>query len=159
MEMDNEGIIVGVVCVYFNRVVDCVKYFKVVNRFDISVVLVVIGFFIGQVFFKICLEEIKMVVVDGVKEIDIVINRQFVLEGNWRGVYDEVRMMREVCGEVYMKIILVIGELGFMVNIYKVSMVCMMVGVDFIKIFIGKEGVNVILLVVFVMVRVIREFY
>lgn len=47
MEMDNEGIIVGVVCVYFNRVVDCVKYFKVVNCFDISVVLVVIGFFIG----------------------------------------------------------------------------------------------------------------
>lgn len=100
-----------------------------------------------------------MVVVDGVKEIDIVINRYFVLEGNWKGVYDEVRMMREVCGVVYMKIILVIGELGFMVNIYKVSMVCMMVGVDFIKIFIGKEGVNVILLVVFVMVRVIREFY
>lgn len=35
----------------------------------------------------------------------------------------------------------------------------MMVGLDFIKILIGKELVNVIFLVVLVMVRVVRDYY
>lgn len=35
----------------------------------------------------------------------------------------------------------------------------MMVGLDLIKILIGKELVNVIFLVVLVMVRVVRDYY
>lgn len=159
MEMDNEGITVGAVCVYPNRVADCVKYLKAANRPDIPVASVATGFPTGQVPLKTRLEEIKMAVADGAKEIDIVINRQFALEGNWRGVYDEVRMMREACGEAHMKTILATGELGSMVNIYKASMACMMAGADFIKTSTGKEGVNAILPVALVMVRAIREFY
>lgn len=159
MEMDNEGITVGAVCVYPNRVADCVKYLKAANRPDIPVASVATGFPTGQVPLKIRLEEIKMAVADGAKEIDIVINRQFALEGNWRGVYDEVRKMREACGEAHMKTILATGELGSMVNIYKASMACMMAGADFIKTSTGKEGVNAILPVALVMVRAIREFY
>lgn len=159
MEMDNEGITVGAVCVYPNRVADCVKYLKAANRPDIPVASVATGFPTGQVPLKTRLEEIKMAVADGAKEIDIVINRQFALEGNWRGVYDEVRKMREACGEAHMKTILATGELGSMVNIYKASMACMMAGADFIKTSTGKEGVNAILPVALVMVRAIREFY
>lgn len=159
MEMDNEGITVGAVCVYPNRVADCVKYLKAANRPDIPVASVATGFPTGQVPLKTRLEEIKMAVADGAKEIDIVINRQFALESNWRGVYDEVRMMREACGEAHMKTILATGELGSMVNIYKASMACMMAGADFIKTSTGKEGVNAILPVALVMVRAIREFY
>lgn len=159
MELDNEGITVGAVCVYPNRVADCVKYLKAANRPDIPVASVATGFPTGQVPLKTRLEEIKMAVADGAKEIDIVINRQFALEGNWRGVYDEVRMMREACGEAHMKTILATGELGSMVNIYKASMACMMAGADFIKTSTGKEGVNAILPVALVMVRAIREFY
>lgn len=159
MEMDNEGITVGAVCVYPNRVADCVKYLKAANRPDIPVASVATGFPTGQVPLKTRLEEIKMAVADGAKEIDIVINRQFALEGNWRGVYDEVRMMRKACGEAHMKTILATGELGSMVNIYKASMACMMAGADFIKTSTGKEGVNAILPVALVMVRAIREFY
>lgn len=84
MEMDNEGITVGAVCVYPNRVADCVKYLKAANRPDIPVASVATGFPTGQVPLKTRLEEIKMAVADGAKEIDIVINRQFALEGNWR---------------------------------------------------------------------------
>lgn len=52
-----------------------------------------------------------------------------------------------------------IGEFGIFINVYKVSMIVMMVGLDFIKIFIGKEIVNVIFLVVIVMLWVIRDFF
>lgn len=44
------------------------------------------------------------------------------------GVYDEVRQMREACGEAHLKTILAVGELGSLVNVYKASMVCMMAG-------------------------------
>ena len=159
MEMENEGISVGAVCVYPNRVADCVKYLKAANRPDIPVASVATGFPTGQVPLKTRLEEIKLAVADGAKEIDIVINRQYALDGNWRGVYDEVCLMREACGEAHMKTILATGELGSMVNIYKASMVCMMAGADFIKTSTGKEGVNAILPVALVMVRAIREYF
>ncbi|XP_061173031.1 deoxyribose-phosphate aldolase-like [Saccostrea echinata] len=159
VEMENEGISVGAVCVYPNRVADCVRFLKASNRPDIPVASVATGFPTGQVPLKTRLEEIKMAVADGAKEIDIVINRQYALEGNWRGVYDEVCMMREACGEAHMKTILATGELGSMVNVYKASMACMMAGADFIKTSTGKEGVNAILPVALVMVRAIREYY
>lgn len=44
------------------------------------------------------------------------------------GVYEEVRMMKEACGEAHLKTILATGELGNLVNIHKASMVCMMAG-------------------------------
>lgn len=91
-------------------------------------------------------------------EIDIVINRTMALQGNWRGVYDEVKQMKEACGTAHMKAILGVGELGTMENIYKASMVCMQAGSDFIKTSTGKESVNATLPIGLVMVRAIREF-
>ena len=44
------------------------------------------------------------------------------------GVYDEVRLMKEACGEAHLKTILATGELGSFANIYKASMTCMMAG-------------------------------
>jgi deoxyribose-phosphate aldolase len=44
------------------------------------------------------------------------------------GVYEEVKLMREACGEAHMKTILATGELGSLANIHKASMVCMMAG-------------------------------
>lgn len=48
---------------------------------------------------------------------------------------------------------------GTLTNVYKASLVAMMAGSDFIKTSTGKEGVNAILEVGFVMARAIREFY
>ena len=64
------------------------------------------------------------------------------LQGNWMGVYDEVKQMKEACGAAHMKAILGVGELGTMENVYKASMVCMQAGSDFIKTSTGKESVN-----------------
>ena len=44
------------------------------------------------------------------------------------GIYDEVKLMREACGEAHMKTILATGECGSLVNVYKASLVCMMAG-------------------------------
>ena len=104
------------------------------------------------------LKEIEYSVADGADEIDIVISRRQVLEGNWRALYDEVKAMREACGEAHIKTILATGELGTLSNVAKASMVCMMAGADFIKTSTGKESTNATLPVSLTMVRAIRDY-
>merc|ERR1712226_897123 len=102
----------------------------------------------------------KQAIEDGATEIDIVIPRASVMDGDWQNVYDEVKQMKEACGpDVHMKSILAVGECATYENVYKASLVCMMAGSDFIKTSTGKEGVNATLAVSLVMVRAIREFY
>jgi len=46
------------------------------------------------------------------------------------GVYEEVRAMREACGDAHMKTILAVGELGTLANVYRASLTCMMAGMQ-----------------------------
>jgi len=125
---------------------------------QIPVAAVATGFPSGQYSLSTRLEEIKLAVAAGAREIDIVINRQLALEHRWDELYNEVVAMKEACGPAHMKSILAIGELGSMNNVYKCSLVCMMAGSDFIKTSTGKESVNATLAVGLVMCRAIREY-
>lgn len=116
------------------------------------------GFLVGFNLYVLKFKEIEVLVCDGVVEIDIVIICEYVFIGNWEVFYCEMCDFCQVCGDVYVKVIFVIGELKILCNVVKVLMVCMMVGVDFIKIFIGKESVNVILLVLLVMLCMICQY-
>jgi len=159
MDMVDEGITTGAVCVYPNRVAECVQLLKKYKAEQIPVAAVATGFPSGQYSLSTRLEEIKLAVAAGAREIDIVINRQLALEHRWEELYKEVVAMKEACGQqVHMKSILAIGELGSMNNVYKCSLVCMMAGSDFIKTSTGKEGVNATLPVGLVMCRAIREY-
>lgn len=44
------------------------------------------------------------------------------------GLYEEIRLCRDACGEAHMKTILATGELGSLANVYKTSMIAMMAG-------------------------------
>ena len=104
------------------------------------------------------LAEISYAVGKGAGEIDIVITRAHVLNGNWEALYDEVRQMRETCGDAHMKAILATGELKTLTNAYKASMVAMMAGADFVKTSTGMEAVNATLPVSLTMVRAVRDY-
>lgn len=104
------------------------------------------------------LAEIKASVAAGAEEIDIVISRRHVLEGNWQALYDETRAYREACGDAHLKTILATGELPNLREVYRASMVCMMAGADFIKTSTGKESVNATLPFGLVMARAIRQY-
>ncbi|XP_064542845.1 deoxyribose-phosphate aldolase-like [Drosophila montana] len=148
------------VCVYPARVANAHKTLKRYGKLkDISIAAVATGFPTGQYGLKTRLEEISYAVDAGATEIDIVINRQLALVGDWQGVYDEVVLMRQACGtRAHLKTILAVGELGSMENVYKASMVCMLAGADFIKTSTGKEAVNATLPVGLVMIWAIQEF-
>lgn len=155
--MEEAGITCGAVCVYPGRVEGAVNTLKKIGA-EIPVAAVATGFPSGQYHLKTRLEEIRLTVADGASEIDIVINREMALTGNWQGLYEELKAMREACGNAHLKAILAVGELGSLTNVYKASLVAMMAGADFIKTSTGKEGVNAILPVGVVMCRAIREY-
>lgn len=145
----------GAVCVYHEMVSTAVRALEGTN---IPVAAVAAGFPHGLSPLPQRLAEIRASVADGAKEIDIVITRAHVLTGNWQALYDEVRQMREACGDAHLKSILATGELATMKNVAKASMVAMMAGSDFIKTSTGKEAVNANLNVSLVMLRMIREY-
>ena len=124
----------------------------------IPVAAVSTGFPAGLSPFPQRIEEIHASVAAGAEEIDVVITRAHVLTENWSALYDEVRTMREACGDAHIKTILATGELATLRNVARAALVCMMAGADFIKTSTGKEAVNATLPVGLAMCRAIREY-
>jgi len=146
---------VGAVCVYPTMVPAAVAALK---GSGIPVASVATGFPTGLTPLPQRLAEIRYAVGEGAGEIDIVINRALVFDGEWQALYDEVSAMREACGEAHLKAILATGDLKTLRNVYKASMVSMQAGADFIKTSTGKEDVNATLPVSLVMIRALRDY-
>lgn len=153
--MSGETLHVGAVCVYHSFVEAAVRHLQGTG---IPVAAVAAGFPHGLSPFRERIHEIQASVAAGAKEIDIVINRQLVLNNQWQELYDEVQQFREACGDAHLKSILATGELGTLTNVAKASMVCMMAGSDFIKTSTGKESVNATLGYGLTMTRCIRQY-
>ena len=146
----------GAVCVYHDMIAPAVTALK---GSGIPVAAVSTGFPAGLSPFGLRVAEIGESVEAGAEEIDIVISRRHVLEGNWQALYHEMREFRAACGSAHVKAILATGELGSLRNVARASLVCMMAGADFIKTSTGKEAVNATLPVSLVMIRAIRDYY
>jgi deoxyribose-phosphate aldolase len=146
---------VGAVCVYPTMVAPAVK---ALAGSGIPVASVATGFPAGLTPLPQRLAEIRYAVGEGAAEIDIVISRAHVLTQNWQALYDEVKAMREACGDAHLKAILATGDLKTLRNVYKASMVAMQAGADFIKTSTGKEDVNATLPVGLTMLRALRDY-
>ena len=151
-----EGLTTGAVCVYHDMVATAVDALR---GSGLPVAAVSTGFPAGLSPFPLRIAEIGESVAAGAREIDIVITRRHVLQGNWQALYDEMREMRAACGEAHIKAILATGELGTLRNVARASLVCMMAGADFIKTSTGKESVNATLPVTLTMIRAIRDYH
>lgn len=145
---------VGAVCVYHAFVETAVK---ALEGSGIPVAAVSTGFPAGLSPLETRVEEIRRSVNAGAGEIDIVITRSHVFNGEWNALYDEVAAFKEACGAAHMKAILGTGDLLTLRNVARASHVAMGAGADFIKTSTGKEAVNATLPVSLVMVRAIRE--
>jgi len=146
---------VAAACVYPTMVAPAVK---ALEGSGIPVASVATGFPAGLAPLPMRLSEIRYATGEGAREIDIVITRHHVLRQEWNALYDELRAMREACGEAHMKAILATGDLATLRNVYKASLVAMMAGADFIKTSTGKEEVNATLPVSLIMLRALREY-
>ena len=147
---------VGAVCVYHVFVETAVK---ALEGSGIPVAAVSAGFPAGLSPLAERMAEIHRSVEAGAQEIDIVITRAHVFNGEWQALYDDVAAFNEACGpNIHMKAILGTGDLLTLRNVARASWVAMMAGADFIKTSTGKETVNATLPVSLVMVRCIRDY-
>ena len=147
---------VGAVCVYHAFVETAVK---ALEGTKIPVAAVSAGFPAGLSPLAERVAEIHRSVEAGAQEIDIVITRAHVFNGEWQALYDEVAAFKEACGpHAHLKAILGTGDLLTLRNVARASWVAMMAGADFIKTSTGKETVNATLPVSLVMIRCLREY-
>jgi len=146
---------VGAVCVYHSFVETAVK---ALEGSGIPVAAVSAGFPAGLSPLEERVAEIHRLIEAGATEIDIVITRAHVFNGEWHALYDEVAAFKQACGPVHMKAILATGDLMTLRNVARASWVAMMAGADFIKTSTGKEAVNATLPVTLTMVRCIRDY-
>lgn len=107
------------VCVYPARVKDAYASIQQFNQLEsVAIAAVATGFPTGQYGLQTRLQEISHAIISGATEIDIVINRQLALLGDWEALYNEVVLMRSACGDhALLKTILAVGELGTMENV------------------------------------------
>jgi deoxyribose-phosphate aldolase len=154
--MTTKTVHVGAVCVYHEMIAPAVTALAGIG---IPVAAVSTGFPAGLSPFETRVREIELSVAAGAAEIDIVISRRHVLEGNWQALYDEIRTFRAACGDAHLKTILGTGDMGTLTDVARASLVCMMAGADVIKTSTGKEPTNATLPVSLVMLRAIREYH
>ena len=153
--LEKKDVKVGAVCVYHHLIKDCKNLLQ--NQLPIAVVST--GFPAGLSSYATRKKEIADSIKAGANEIDIVINRGYVLQNDWKKLYDEVRSFKKIAGKTKVKAILGVGDLETLRNVAKASLVCMMAGADFIKTSTGKESTNANLNNSLVMLRMIRDFY
>lgn len=94
----------------------------------------------GQVPLSSRIAEVEYAISQGAAEIDIVIDRGLANGGNFIRLYNDIRAIKSVCinGNVILKTILSVTELNSYETIYKVAMIAMMAGSDFIKTSTGE---------------------
>lgn len=96
----------------------------------------------GQSPLHVKLAEVKYALDEGADEIDMVISRGALIEGDEQRVRDEVAAIRECCHDRTLKVILETGELLSPTLIARASELAIEAGADFIKTSTGKIAVS-----------------
>ncbi len=126
---------VAAVCVFPNFVA---RAKAILKDQDIAVASVASGFPFGQTSLEIKIKEVDYVIEEGADEIDMVISRGRFLAGDYDYVSQEISVIKDICHDIHLKVILETGELETVENIQKASRLAMDAGADFIKTSTGK---------------------
>jgi len=147
---------VGAVCVYPPMVTVAREQ---VAGADINVASVASYFPSGQAALDERVEEVERVRDSGADEIDVVINRNAFLSGEYGRVHHEISALAEASGDAHLKVILETGELETYDAVRLASRIAMDAGADFIKTSTGKVKPAATMPVTLVMLEAIRDFY
>jgi deoxyribose-phosphate aldolase len=147
---------VGAVCVYPPMVPVALEQ---VAGTDINVASVASYFPSGQAALDERVEEVERVRDAGADEIDVVINRNAFLSGDYARVYREISELAAASGDAHLKVILETGELETYDAVRLASQIAMDAGADFIKTSTGKVKPAATMPVTLVMLEAIRDHY
>ncbi|MDB4996851.1 MAG: Deoxyribose-phosphate aldolase [Myxococcaceae bacterium] len=144
------------ICVYPNMVTVAKR---ALQGSTVKVASVATAFPSGQSPLDIKLDDVRRAVEFGADEIDMVIDRGAMLQGDYGKVFDEIAATKEACGEAHLKVILETGELGSYDMVRKASEIGIAAGGDFIKTSTGKIQPAATPAVTLVMLEAIRDHY
>lgn len=144
------------VCVYPTQVPVAVE---ALAGSGIPVASVATGFPSGQYPLDLRLADVRDAVGAGALEIDMVIQRGAFLSGRYGEVADEIRAVKDACGEAHLKVIFETGELGSYDAVRYVSQLAIEAGADFIKTSTGKVSPAATLPVTLVLLETVRDHY
>ena len=113
----------------------------------------------SQALIEVKTVETSLAVKDGATEIDLVLSVGAFLSGDYETVCDEIRQMKDACGDKKMKVILETGCLKTAANIKTASLLAMYSGADYIKTSTGKESISATPEAAYVMCQAIKEYY
>ncbi len=147
---------VAAVCVYpiFASLVS-----DLLKSYSINVACVAGAFPSGQSPLEIRVAEVVDAVANGANEIDMVISRGKLIEGNSDYVSNEVSVIKKACGDAHLKVILETGELQTVELIRQASELSILAGADFIKTSTGKIEPAATPEAFLIMLDTIKEYY
>ncbi len=147
---------VAAVCVYPDLVATAVE---ALGTTDIAIASVATAFPAGRSSLDVKLADVALAVSAGATEVDMVIDRGAFLAGRYGQVFDEIRAVKEACGDAHLKVILETGELATYDNVRRASWLALLAGGDFIKTSTGKDSPAATLPVTHVMLQAVRDWY
>ncbi len=113
----------------------------------------------GQSPLTVRIKEVEYALANGAQEIDMVISRGRLIEGDEDYVFEEIRSIKKVCGDVHLKVILETGELKSVSLVRRASEIALLSGTDFLKTSTGKIQPAATPEAFLVMLDTIREFF
>ena len=151
---------VGAICVYNDMVKIARDHLDLIGGRDIPVAAVSTAFPSGRASIEVKKQDTLDALDNGAGEIDMVIDRGAFLAGRLGEVFDEIVLIKELCGDrAHLKVIFETGELVTYDNVRKASYLAMLAGADFIKTSTGKVAPAATPPVVLVMLEAVRDYY
>lgn len=106
---------------------------------------------------EIAVAETKAAVAYGADEVDVVFPYRTLIAGDEKLGFEMVKLCKQACGQVLLKVIIETGELKEEKLIKRASEICIEAGADFIKTSTGKVAVNATPEAAEIMLKVIRD--
>ena len=136
------------------------QHLDLIGGGHVGVAAVSTAFPSGRASIEVKIQDTKDALDAGASEIDMVIDRGAFLSGKYIDVFNEIVLIRELCGKrAHLKVIFETGELVTYDNVRKASFLAMVAGADFIKTSTGKVAPAATPPVVLVMLEAVRDFY
>jgi deoxyribose-phosphate aldolase len=130
---------VGAICVYNDMVKIAREELDLIGGRKIPVAAVSTAFPSGRASIEVKKQDTQDALNAGASEIDMVIDRGAFLSGKIGKVFEEIKIVKDICGEkAHLKVIFETGELVTYDNVRKASYLAMLAGADFIKTSTGK---------------------
>lgn len=151
---------VGAICVYNDMVKVARSELDLIGGKHIPVAAVSTSFPSGRASMEVKKQDTLDALNAGATEIDMVIDRGAFLAGKISQVFEEIKIIKELCGNrAHLKVIFETGELVTYDNVRKASFIAMLAGADFIKTSTGKVAPAATAPVVLVMLEAVRDYF